>query len=149
MAGSFVSNQHFGLGLEPNLMNSTMNIKKLVGYIIQFSHFAAPVHINAKKGAIKRLSKKTIFFLLNFPCFYPFFSYSISNQAWLWCSSVLLNTYNKNWACLLKKATLACCSKRRSAELSFWLLDYFFRLKPSLHNSKTCHNLPQYGLNIG
>ena len=63
-------------------------------------------------------------------------------KAWLWCSSVLLKTYNKNWAWLLKKATLACCSMRRSAELSFRFCDYFFHSK--LHNSKTTHMPPQF-----
>ena len=38
---------------------------------------------------------------------------------------------------------------QKCAELSFHFMNFFFRLKPSLHNSKTCHNSHKYGLNIG
>ena len=104
--------------------------------------YSRVLHATTRNHALSRVRRQWGTLLYNNTQGSDNITYYISNQAWLWCSSVLLKTNNKNWAWLLKKATLACCSMRRSAELSFRFCDYFFHSK--LHNSKTTHMPPQF-----
>ena len=102
-----------------------------------------------KRGSWGLFKKKKMIFFLIFPCFYPFFHITLKIEL---DSDVVLSCETHTTRIelgSLRRLPLLAAPCRNSAELSFQLLDYFFCLKPSLHNSKTCHNLPQGSLNIG